>query len=286
VTAAVPAYAVVASVWPAAGDEHYAQSYPGLVSGGKFSLQIGPLQQQTYSMRLSSFHANGAIGLEQYAIGSNFAGEPDASELNASFVVSRAESAVAKGASNARAFVTDDAIARAPTVDARSKLHVLRDILEPPARLDLKTCGEERVYLSDAIWRKGEVGWGEPARNHYWFDQKSPSGLLLKLKGEFFAKGIYAHAPSRFVFDLDGKWKRLTALVGIQDGAYPGQASAIFTVRGDGRQLYRSARLHAGGREDVRIDVTGVKALELVADSGWEHNYNSWAIWVDPIVER
>jgi hypothetical protein len=44
--------------------------------------------------------------------------------------------------------------------------------------------------------------------------------------------------------------------------------------------------LRVGARQEVNVDVSGVKTLELVADSGWEHNYFSWAIWAEPMVRR
>lgn len=85
---------------------------------------------------------------------------------------------------------------------------------------------------------------------------------------------------------MDRKWKSFSATIGLRDGANPEQGSAVFTVRGDGRELYRSRLLRVGKREDVKVDISQVKALELLTDGGEGHNHNSWAIWVEPKVER
>jgi hypothetical protein len=41
-----------------------------------------------------------------------------------------------------------------------------------------------------------------------------------------------------------------------------------------------------GEREDVKVDVSQVKELELLTEGGEGHNHNSWAIWAEPIVQR
>src|SRR5205807_6702679 len=115
-------------------------------------------------------------------------------------------------------------------------------------------------------------------RNYFWFDDHIQNGVFLTLGGRFYDKGLYAHSPARFVFPVARKWKTFAATVGLRDGAHP-QGSAIFTVRGDGRELYRSRLLRVGDGEDVKVDITKVKELELLTDGGEGHNHNSWAIW-------
>ncbi|MDO8543548.1 MAG: NPCBM/NEW2 domain-containing protein [Opitutaceae bacterium] len=151
--------------------------------------------------------------------------------------------------------------------------------------LDLATVQGDSVYLSDVAWTDGKVGWGQPARNHTWFDEKSHPGVVLIVHGRLYGKGLYAHSPSRYAFALDGKWKVFTATVGLRDGAHP-QGSAIFTVRGDGRELFRSAMLRVDASKTVNVDVAGVKELELLTEGGEGHNHNSWAIWAEPRLRR
>ena len=57
-------------------------------------------------------------------------------------------------------------------------------------------------------------------------------------------------------------------------------------VRGDGRELYCSRILRVGDREDVKLDISQLKELELLTDGAEGHNHNSWAIWAEPKVQR
>jgi hypothetical protein len=129
------------------------------------------------------------------------------------------------------------------------------------------------------------VGWGQLARNYFWFDERVQNGVFLTLGGQFFHKGLFAHSPARFAFPVAKKWQTFTAAVGIRDGANI-QGSAIFTVRGDSRELFRSRMLRVGEREDVKVDISKVKKLELLTDGAEGHNRNSWAIWAEPKVQR
>ena len=113
-------------------------------------------------------------------------------------------------------------------------------------------------------------------------------GALLRtpqLGGQFFDKSLYAHAPSRYVFDLGAKWKTFTATVGLRDGA-PAFGSAVFRVLGDGKEIYRSPVLRAGARAEVNVAVAGVRRIELVAEGGEGNPHGSWAIWAEPAVRR
>lgn len=141
------------------------------------------------------------------------------------------------------------------------------------------------AFLSDARWIKAEVGWGEVVRNRYSFNQGQWEGLLLKIDDQVFGKGLYGHSDSTFIFPLGGNWKTFTATCGLQDGAGR-QGSAIFTLIGDGKELYQSAILRSGQKETLQVDLTDIQPLELRTQGGEGHNYHSWAIWADPQVGR
>jgi tetratricopeptide (TPR) repeat protein len=176
-------------------------------------------------------------------------------------------------------------IALAALYVSQKKYHEARAELAEMHVLRLEAIPNDHAFLSDVEWTAAKVGWGQPARNHAWFDENSHPGVLLIVHGRLYAKGLYAHSPSRYAFALDGKWKKFTATVGLRDGASP-QGSAVFTVRGDGRELFRSALLRVDASQQVNIDVTGVNELELVTEPGETHNHFSWAIWVEPMVRR
>jgi len=151
--------------------------------------------------------------------------------------------------------------------------------------LDLASVRSDRVFLSDVQWTSAEVGWGEPARNHTWFDEKNPRGVVLLVHGRLYGKGLFAHSPSRYSFNLEGKWNIFSATVGLRDGA-PEEGAAIFTVRGDGRELFRSAQLRVNASQRVRLEVSGIHELELLTEPGSQDNASSWAIWAEPRLRR
>ncbi len=186
---------------------------------------------------------------------------------------------------DARRFLTDEVIAAAPTTDVRAKLQVLRGIVDPAPPVDLAAVTGDKFFLSDTAWTKAEVGWGQPARNFFWFARTPQTNPFLRLTNRIYDKGLYAHSPSSYTFPVAGKWKKFTASVGLNTGALA-QGSAVFTVWGDGRELHRTPILRAGERREIELDITEVKELELRAEGGEGHPHNSWAIWADPVVSR
>lgn len=286
VTGNIPAYGVIAYVWPVSQrTDHGARTFPAVSTDGKFTLLLSGLRPDSYRLKLTTLHVNGGTNTREYRLGFNAKGEPDAAALNDSGVVARAENAVMKGDLNARSLLTDDALANAPTPETQRKMRILRAVLDPSPLINLAATKESTAYLSDAEWTDAKVGWGQVARNYYWFEQGIQNGVFLTLGGQVFDKGLYAHSPSHFAFATDGRWKNLSAVVGLRDGAHQ-QGSAIFSILGDGKELYRSPILRSGSRENVSIDISGVKQLELLTAGGEGHNHNSWAIWADPEVSR
>jgi NPCBM/NEW2 domain len=286
VTGSVPTYAVVAYVWPIDHKtDHAARTYPALAKGGGFMLDLDGLRPATYHLKLVGLQANGATTTHEFRLGFDARGMPATAPLNDGWVVDRAERAVMTRRPEARRLLSDQAIAAATSPESASKLRVLRDALAPPTPIDLARARGDRVFLSDAAWTSARVGWGQVARNHFWFDDRIQDGVFLTLGGRFYEKGLYAHSPSRYTFAVNRKWKTFRSTIGLRDGA-TAQGSAIFTVRGDGRELYRSRALRAGSQEDLNVDISRVKELELRAEGAEGHNHNSWAIWADPIVSR
>ena len=284
-------HAVVAYVWPASLGEqenHSARTYVATMQNGACTLELAGLRPDTYRMNVVSLHVNGGFVTREFRLQVDSSGRPDAAALNLAWreaFVGRVEQIILTGQPNARSFLTQEAIADAASAEDRRKLRLLRAVLDPAPPLALAGIAEGRAFLSDVAWTEAQTGWGQPARNHFWFDEKNTVGIFLQLGRQFFDQGLYAHSPSRYAFALDGKWKSFTATVGLRDGAHE-QGSAVFTVRGDGRELYRSPLLRVGARAEVKLDVVGVKQLELLAEGGEGHAHNSWAIWADPQVAR
>ena len=289
VDSSLPACAVIASVWPTkAKTDHGAWTFstPIVDDMGEVDLMVKGLGTGSWHLSLSILLVNGAEIRERMTIEVDNSGMPDAAGLLGDRLVNLAEQLVMRDPEAAKQRLTADAIAAAPTEVARRWLQVLRAVISPaPEPIDLTSTKVERVFLSDAAWSEASVGWGQVVRNRYWFVEGRWQGVLLRLGEDVFEKGLYAHSESRYVFPLNGEWRAFTAIVGLHQGAAE-QGSAVFTVRGDGRELYRSKILRAGQREEIKLDLRGVKELELQARGGEGHVHNSWAIWANPEVAR
>lgn len=288
VRASVPPCAVIASVWPkTARSDHGAMTFCSAVDDeGRFALELTSLNASEWNLNLGALLVNGAESTERLTFQCDETGLPDAGHLLATRAGSAAEQAFMRDPAKARSLWTDDAIAAAPNDETRRRLRILRSLSQPPSEpVDLARTDRARVPLSDAQWTKAGVGWGDVERNRFWFQPGRWEGVFLQIKGQVFEKGLYAHADSSFAFPLAGRWKTFSASIGLRDGA-AGQGSAVFTVIGDGKELYRSPLLRAGQKEDLSLDIAGIQQLELRAQGGEGHNHNSWAIWCDPLVER
>jgi hypothetical protein len=253
---------------------------------GLFTAELINLKRASWNLTLGVLLANGAESRIPLPFRCNANDEPDTAEMLADWTVSTAERALMKTPAEAGKLLSDDAIAAAPTDEARRRLGLLRKMREPePEPIDLASTDASRVHLSDARWDSAQVGWGKIARNRYWFNNGQWEGMLLKLNGEVFEKGIYAHAKSEYMFPLGGKWKTLTTKFGLRDGA-ANQGSAIFRIVGDNKELFRSKILRPREKGSATVDLSGVNQLELHTEGGEGHNRNSWAIWADPLLER
>jgi len=92
-------------------------------------------------------------------------------------------------------------------------------------------------------------------------------------------------------YDIGGVFSSFSASVAIDDNIRrprPGQ-TVVFVVRGDGRELWRSAAM---GPDDplaaLEVSVAGVKELELAVESGdGESRFGGLpADWIKPVLKR
>ena len=289
VVASVPTCAVIATVWrgKADADDHGAMTFCAAVGDdGKFSVDLTNLRAAEWLLSLDCLLVNGGETRTRSTLHCDEHGEPLADELASTWIVEAAEQTLMRDPASAEKLLTGEAIMSAPGDEARRRLHLLSEMREIRTEfVDLTETLAGRVFLSDARWTKAEVGWGKVARNRYWFNEGQWEGMLLKINGEVFDKGLYAHATSDFTFPLGGNWKTFTATIGLRDGA-ASQGSAVFTVLGDGKEIFRSKILRPGEKEKLRVEIPGIQTLELHAEGGEGHNRNSWAIWADPLVEK
>jgi hypothetical protein len=105
---------------------------------------------------------------------------------------------------------------------------------------------------------------------------KSIQGSELNIADTIYKHGIGTHAPSEVVFDLGGKVKRFSCLVG-PDKSGGATDHIVFKVYGDGKKLFESPGLKGILKPlPVDLNVSGVKTLTLRMDTfypgdGWAH---------------
>ena len=135
----------------------------------------------------------------------------------------------------------------------------------------------ETVWLDELNLSKATQGWGEPHKN------KSVDGHALIIGGREFAHGFGTHAESALRINLGGGAKSFSASVGVDDEVNKNPDSSVeFLVRGDGKVLWQSGVLKAGGAaKECLVDLTGIKALVLEVGDGGDGIDFDHADWAD-----
>ena len=158
---------------------------------------------------------------------------------------------------------------------------------QPPQIIELSNVSGDSVFLSDVQWESATVGGGKLTRNRIFSNPKkrrlSKAGVLLQVGGAFYEKGLYAHANSSCVFKLDGKWDEFESVVGLQTGSV---ARVKFLVKGDGRTLYESDTRAGSETDSVKLNVKGIKSLELIAQATTAVTDGAWTVWASPMLKR
>jgi hypothetical protein len=140
------------------------------------------------------------------------------------------------------------------------------------------------VALGDLRPERAEVGWLKPAANRIPLNGEIESPLLDS--GKIHATGLFAHAPSRYVYDLGGEWKRLRGQAGLHTAFQPYAHGIVFVIKTDGREVFRSSIIRGSKEVSYDIDLTGVKTLDLLVDKAYKQNGGNWSLWLDPTLFR
>lgn len=82
-------------------------------------------------------------------------------------------------------------------------------------------------------------------------------------------------------YNTDKNSKIFAGLEGLNGNVEKG--SVVFSITGDGRQLYKSPLIHQGDTPiNVEVNLGGVKKLELVVEDGGDGASGDHALWIDP----
>lgn len=252
---------------------------------GSFEITLDQHQPGKNALRLNFCHANGATSEVRYTFTANEKGEPNIAALQESLVVGDIEQGLLSGDFAKVRQLANDYLAANPRTEIHDFLGIMRSYREPTL-FTLKDKEGLGFFLSDVQAEHEEVGYGRPTRDAFFQTRRGgEGGYFLKPAGQLHAKGLYAHTPSNYTYDLDGKWKQLKAFVGLQEGASE-NARVVFIVTGDGKELYRSNKLGGGDLAIIDVNVQGVKKLELITETGGEDNRSCWAVWGSPRIFR
>ncbi|MDX1944400.1 MAG: NPCBM/NEW2 domain-containing protein [Pirellulaceae bacterium] len=94
--------------------------------------------------------------------------------------------------------------------------------------------------------------------------EKSP----LRVGGKTYSKGIALHSRSTVEYRLPGKFRKFTAVVGIDDAVKAAGGDVALEILGDGKSLWKGSVRGSEAAQTLDLDLAGVKRLKIVADYG------------------
>jgi hypothetical protein len=103
-------------------------------------------------------------------------------------------------------------------------------------------------------------GWGTLQMD------KSVIGNSLTVAKKRYKKGIGSHAGGQLLYNLDGKYSRLTAVIGIDEAEFCSNGIQV-KVLGDGNLLADTGILGQGGEYSLDVPLNGVSKLVFEMDS-------------------
>jgi hypothetical protein len=253
---------------------------------GNFAIEVSDLAQcATGELRIEFCHANGAVSERRLGFAVSSEGKVDLSQWEMRAALEPVADAVIRddlGA--AQTSVQEIETSKAPEL-AKTIARKLAATLNRESKLSPVDASPEitELALGDAKPKEAEVGWLKPASNRIPSNSQVTSPFLDA--GELHATGLYAHAPSRYVFNLGGKWKELSGEAGLHTLQQP-YGSVIFIIKADGRELFRSATIRGAKKAAYKVKLEGVQKLELLVDPAGNGNGNDWGLWLDPMLRR
>ncbi len=247
---------------------------------GRFQLEVGEMRPGASQLRLRVCHTNGTASQFAFDYEVDSKGKPDIDVFRYRLPLDEAVEAYAAGdRARAEKLAGDMERRFSHIAEVRRKAAHLQALLKPSPLQSLSEipAKDGLVPLSRAKSRSESVGWGRPLRDEVLIER--PGQCFLQVGGRFFERGLYAHAPSTYQWDLGRQWQRFRTAYGVQDGH---EGSVVFVVRGDGRELFRSAVVkdHTLGKLD--LDVSGVSVLELAVEEGGDGANSDWGVWIWP----
>ena len=260
---------------------------------GAFAINISDLKKDEFQIRLVAVFNNGATSSQRFHYHSTEPLNPDLSRARKeielyerNMLLTPALLAYASKNRERAATLAEEVLQRKVSKGLSERLKYLIKICKSPA-IKPKALIEvpediKQVYLSDYKWTQAKVGWRKARANIYGIENNKDKKLFLEIDGQLFSKGLYAHAPSIYTYNLNAKWNEFTTSFGFRDGA---DNTARFIIKGDGQVLFDSGVAETKKIYSKSVDVNGVNKLELIVEPIASKS-GSWTIWVNPILKR
>lgn len=161
-----------------------------------------------------------------------------------------------------------------PDYDPKTKL--LIDVEEISL---VQVLGGRVQYLSQLTPVKAEESTVLAPPQPYRVDHSS-QGDPISIAGKRYPWGIGVHANSELTYELNGRFNEFRSAIGIAS-RMGDRGSVVFTVLGDGKELFKS-KVMTGAVDapvEVNVPVKGVKLLTLKVDNGGDLDLGDVANW-------
>lgn len=296
----IPVHGVIGYFDPEGGSDYDATTATGVPDGqGRFEFQSGSLfpkksppnesaTNRAMELRLTVCHTNGATSQRRLMLEFDGSGKPNLQPLRlqlelSSMIGALRDSGLPAAEAELIRLAGGDASLRSigrRVLDrfADSAQHVWN--ADPigsaaPANVDPSVT---RIDLSRTEPQSARVGWLGPA-----YDRVPGDDKILSIGGDYFARGIYAHAPAMHRYDLGGRWTRLRGRCGLQ-GENFGRVG--FVIQGDDQELWSAEKIARGPGAAFDLDVTGIGTLTLTVTDDGDGKAGDWGVWIEPTLSR
>lgn len=284
----IPVYGVIAYFDSLHDGGYYSPTATSVPDAqGRFAIEISDLKPcKKGDLRIEFCHANGAISTCNLEFAVTGDGSVDLSQWRQREALQPVGDAVEQH-DLAKAQVALAKLEKDPALEpelaiARSLVATLEaGPTNSPAAVPPDV---NQLFLGNARAEEANVGWLSPAYNHVPADSLITSPFLDSDK--LYATGLYAHAPSRYVFDLGAKWKTLQGEAGLHTFVQSYAPGVVFVIKADGREVYRSGTVKGARHVNYSVDVSGVKQLELTVEKANKGNGGNWGLWLEPELTR
>jgi len=135
------------------------------------------------------------------------------------------------------------------------------------------------ISLTEMTPVEGYQGYGVLGIN------QSVGGNKLMVGGVEYEKGLGTHAISEYKYSIDGNYSYFETDAGLDDGADCGGNVAVFAIKGDGEELYRSETVETKQTAiHIRVSVSGVQELSLITEDGGDSIDCDHTDWLNPVL--